>query len=192
MVAAVSVSLCSCERACSRVCFFLFFCVLPINKCQMFFLFYLGEGGLGLGGELCVGYAEKVPYFRLSSVLFFDFVYIHVYQKVILVVESEVRVGKSVNNNNDKKNAQHGQKEKPCAAERKRSYVKGLDLDIIDHYTEQTTLKKKDRKQSIHRSKLLRSLCCNFRLLFFRGSANTNMRDDISVSVKCLLDLKLR
>lgn len=78
MVAAVSVSLCSCERACSRVCFFLFFCVLPINKCQMFFLFYLGEGGLGLGGELCVGYAEKVPYFRLSSVLFFDFVYIHV------------------------------------------------------------------------------------------------------------------
>lgn len=87
-------------------------------------------------------------------------------------MESEVRVGKSVNNNNDKKNAQHGQKEKPCAAERKRSYVKGLDLDIIDHYTEQTTLKKKteSNQSTAPNSYVLYAVTSDF---YFFGAAPT-------------------
>lgn len=163
---------CVCVCVCLCVCFFLLFCVLPIKHLSKVYL----------GGQ-----KKVVCQICWKSAIFFDFIVscfwlVHIHQRLILIVEEKLSECDSVNRWTTKKCSTWSkqQQDKERKKERESCCLKGFYL-IIDSSTEQKT--KKDSNQFTTPNSTF------FAVTYFSSSSISNLRDHISVSAKCLLDL---
>jgi len=105
-------------------------------------------------------------------VSYFRFVYIHVYQRGGFLCKSVLIMVRTA----------AGLREE----EGQSCYVKELDLDIIDHYTEQTTEKKKKKKKP-HNNQFTAPIstgffCCNLRLFISQSDLISEFLKNVSLT----------